>query len=92
METGIVLMNAEPSRSSEIGERLSHLPGVKQVFIVEGDYQLIASVAGKTPSDLSALIEKHLAIAEGVEVAKVLNTIRQFSQHEYQDEMVGFGP
>lgn len=92
MERRFVLMKAPPSKSSDIAEKMSELPGVNHVFVVEGEYQLIAMVTGKTAEDLSALLDRHIAATEGVEIAQLLTAVRQFSHDEVNNEMIGFGP
>lgn len=92
MERRIVLIKAPPSRSSDIAEQLSGVPGVNHVFVVEGEYQLVAMVTGKGPEDLAALLDRHIASVEGVEIARLLTALRQFSHDEVNSEMIGFGP
>lgn len=92
MERRIVLMTAPPSRSSDIAKKLTEVPGVNHVFVVEGEYQLLAMITGKTPEDLSALVERHIASTDGVEIRATLTAVRQFSHDEVNKEMVGFGP
>lgn len=92
MHTAIILIRTEAAQAADIGERLSHLPGVNRVLVVEGTHQLVAMVAAKSAEDLSALVDRHIAPSEGVEIAEVLHTRRQFTHHEFEDETVGFGP
>ena len=92
MERRILLMKAAPSHAPEIGEQLARLPGVNHVFVADGQYQLVAMIAGKTEDDLSALVDRHIATLEGVEIGERLTALRQYSHDEANDEMIGFGP
>ena len=92
MESGIVLMKADPDHAPDIAEKMSHLPGVNHIYVADGDHQLVAIVAGKTHDDLSALIDRHLAKTEGVEVSERLTTRREYSRLDLESERIGFGP
>lgn len=92
MKRRILLMKVPPSEAPEIGRKLAGLPGVNQIFVAEGEYQLVALIAGKTEADLAALIDRHIAGTEGVEIGVTLTALRHYSHDEINDEMIGFGP
>jgi DNA-binding Lrp family transcriptional regulator len=66
MVTAIVLINTEKSRINEVGEKISEMEGITEVFSVSGRFDLVVLIRLKKLDDLSDLITEKITKLEGI--------------------------
>jgi DNA-binding Lrp family transcriptional regulator len=82
MTTAIVLMNAERSKINSVGEQLSAIGGITEVFSVSGQYDLVAMIRLSNIEDLSSLITNQLSKIEGITKTETMIAFRTLSRFD----------
>jgi DNA-binding Lrp family transcriptional regulator len=90
MITAIVLIICDVEQTPETAERLAELEGVREVYSVAGDFDLVAIVHVRDHDDLAAVVTERIRKTEGVEHTRSLIAFRSYSRHDL-DEMFSVG-
>lgn len=80
MVTAIVLIQGERDKLPETAEKLADMPGVKEVYSVAGDYDLVAIVRVKEHEELADVVTKNLLKMEGIARTNTLIAFKSFSK------------
>ena len=84
MITAIVLIKADVDRIPEVGEAISALRGVSEVYSVTGEFDLVAIVRVRQHDDLAEVIPGGLNKIDGVEHTETHVAFRTYSQHDLE--------
>ncbi|RSX58392.1 Lrp/AsnC ligand binding domain-containing protein [Bifidobacterium samirii] len=79
MADAIVLITTEANKISEAAQHIVELDGVKDVYSVAGDVDLVAVVSTPAFDDLTRVIPDGIAKVDGVTATKTLMAFRQYS-------------
>ena len=79
MLNAIVLINAEPSKVSELGPKLAALDGVSEVYSVTGDEDLVALLHVGDTEEIARLVTEQIAPLRGVNATRTLIAFRQYN-------------
>jgi DNA-binding Lrp family transcriptional regulator len=60
MSKAIVLINTDVGAEEEVFNQLLKVPGVTEVYIVYGVYDVVALVSAKTQDELREIIVRHI--------------------------------
>lgn len=78
-----VLVDAEPSRISQLAEEIAALDGVSEVFSVAGGVaDLIAIVRVRRHEELVEVVTGRIAALEGIESTTTLVAFQAYSRHD----------
>jgi DNA-binding Lrp family transcriptional regulator len=66
MITSIVLINAERTKINQVGEQLSAIEGVTEVFSVSGRFDLVAIIRLRRNEELADLMTGKITEIEGI--------------------------
>lgn len=87
MADAIVLINTEANKVAEAAQTIVELNGVKDVYSVAGDVDLVAVVSTPRFDDLTDIIPGGIAKVDGVLSTQTLMAFRQYSA---QDEAAAY--
>lgn len=79
MVTAFVLINVQEKNFKKQAEHLLALPGVKEVHVVAGEYDLVAVIRVADNQELSHLVTERIVHAPGVQRTKTLFALHSFS-------------
>jgi DNA-binding Lrp family transcriptional regulator len=82
MVTAIVLIICEIDQTPETAERLAELDGVREVYSVAGDFDLVALVHVGGHGDLASVVTEHIRKTPGVAHTRTLIAFRTYSRHD----------
>ncbi len=82
MVTAFVLIHCQGRDPHEVGEELSKLPGVTELHLVAGEYDLVVVTRVADNQQLSQLITKQIVRTAGVARTKTLFALESFSQYD----------
>ncbi|MEE1295671.1 MAG: Lrp/AsnC ligand binding domain-containing protein [Bifidobacterium sp.] len=82
MADAIVLITAESDMIGEAAKKIVELPGVKDVYSVAGDVDLVAVVSTDSFDDLTAVIPDGIAKVKGVAATQTLMAFRTYSKED----------
>jgi len=82
MITAFVMVQANPDSIPEVAERMVALDGVREVYSVTGDTDLIAVVRVKDHDDLADVIADRLSKIEGVRSTRTYLGFRAYSKED----------
>ena len=82
MVTAFVLINVDSKQFKEISERMLSMPGVKEVHVVAGEYDIVAVIRVPDNRALSELLTGKLIHTPGVHRTKTLIAIDTFSPYD----------
>ena len=82
MVTAIVMVQADRQRIQETAEALSGVPGVREVYSVTGEWDLIAIARVSRHEDLADVIADRLSKIEGIRSTTTQIAFRSYSQHD----------
>ena len=82
MVTAFVLINVEEKKLQAIADQLLEFPGVKEVHIVAGEYDMVAVLRVSDNTELSALITQRIIHAPGVAHTKTLFALDSYSRYD----------
>lgn len=92
MITAIVLLESRPDRIPEVAAEVAGIKGVREVYSVTGDVDLVAIVRVERQDDLADIIAGHLGKVEGVQHMRTYLAFRTYSQTDIDDALgSGFG-
>ncbi|MCL2464786.1 MAG: Lrp/AsnC ligand binding domain-containing protein [Micrococcales bacterium] len=84
MITAIVLVDSDAARIPEVAQQISEVPGVREVYSVTGDVDLIAVVRVRAHEDLADVIADHLSKIEGVVRTQTYIAFKTYSKHDLE--------
>ncbi|MCH4208950.1 Lrp/AsnC ligand binding domain-containing protein [Bifidobacterium sp.] len=87
MADAVVLITTESDKVSEAAQAIVEIPGVKDVYSVAGEVDLVAIVSTADFDDLTGIIPGGIAKVDGVVGTQTLMAFRQYSR---QDEAAAF--
>jgi DNA-binding Lrp family transcriptional regulator len=91
MTTAIVLVICDVDQTPETAQRLADLDGVREVYSVAGDFDLVAIVHVRDHEDLADVVTEHIRKTEGVAHTRTLIAFRTYSRHDIEELFsVGF--
>lgn len=82
MADAIVLITTQADKVPEAAQSIVDIPGVKNVYSVAGDVDLVALVSVADFDDLTEVIPSGIAKVPGVVSTKTLMAFRQYSSRE----------
>ena len=92
MLTAIILIETERTRTIEVGEALSEMEGVSEVYTVAGRYDLVAMVRVSRNEDLADLVTRRVSELAGIRSTETLMAFRTYSRHDLESLFaVGLG-
>jgi DNA-binding Lrp family transcriptional regulator len=90
MVTAIVLVHCEVDQTPETAQALADLDGVREVYSVAGDYDLVAIVHVRDHDDLATVVTERIRKVGGVLNTQTLIAFRTYSRHDL-DELFSVG-
>ena len=66
MAKAVVLITAEPGMDREIAGRIKEIPGVKNVYLAAGLYDVVAEVQAPDDAKMLALAYDKIRVIEGI--------------------------
>jgi DNA-binding Lrp family transcriptional regulator len=90
MTTAIVLVICDVDQTPETAQRLADLDGVREVYSVAGDFDLVAIVHVRDHEDLADVVTEHIRKTQGVAHTRTLIAFRTYSRHDL-DRMFSVG-
>lgn len=84
MLTAIVLVTCEVDRTPETAQALADLEGVREVYSVAGDWDLVAIVHVRDHDDLAEVVTEHIRKVNGVTDTVTLLAFRTYSRHDLE--------
>jgi len=90
MVTAIVLVHCEVDQTPETAQALADLDGVREVYSVAGDYDLVAIVHVRDHEDLATVVTERIRKTSGVVATQTLIAFRTYSRHDL-DELFSIG-
>jgi DNA-binding Lrp family transcriptional regulator len=82
MTTAFILMNVETGRLKSLAEELLEIEGIKEVYSVAGEWDLVAIARVREHEALSDLITEHVANLKGILKTETLIAFRAFSKRD----------
>ena len=82
MLTAIVLVTSDVDRTPETAQALAELDGVREVYSVTGDVDLVAIVNVRDHDDLATVVTEHIRKQAGVASTRTLIAFRTYSRHD----------
>ena len=82
MITAIVLINTERKLIRQIGEELSQIEGITEVFSVSGQYDLVAIIRLKNNEALADLVTEKITTVDGIIKTESMVAFRMISKHD----------
>ena len=84
MITALVLINADRKRIPETAEALLAIDGVREVFSVTGDYDLVVTVRLKEYAQLAAVVTERMAELDAITRTHTMLAFRCFSRADIE--------
>lgn len=82
MVTALVLIKTERTMVNEVGEALSDLTGVTEVYMVAGKVDLIALLRTKDNESMAELVTRGILEVDGIVSSETLVAFRSFSKFD----------
>ncbi len=82
MVTAFVLISLREKQFRETADHLVQLPGVTELHLVAGEYDMVAVVRVRDNAELSRLITTRIVQASGVERTKTLIALETYSRYD----------
>ena len=77
-------MNAERDRIAEVPDELLKINGIKEVYSVAGDYDLVAIVRVKEAEDLAKVVTEQFVKVKGITRTMTLIAFRCYSNYDLE--------
>jgi DNA-binding Lrp family transcriptional regulator len=84
MITAVVLITAEADKIPEAAQAIAELEGVREVYSVAGDRDLIALVNVRQHDELADVIADRLSKVPGVASTETYIAFRTYSRHDLE--------
>ena len=90
--TAIVLIKAEPSAISDLGPKLTEIPGVSEAHSVAGsDIDLVAIVRVADHEAIATVVTESISKLAGIEQTNTMIAFRSYSADAINAAYEGFG-
>ncbi|MPY67021.1 Lrp/AsnC family transcriptional regulator [Deinococcus sp. SDU3-2] len=80
MVTAIVMVQAERQRIQETAEALAGVPGVREVYSVTGEWDIVVVLKLERYEDLDDVVTGHLRRVEGIARTQTMLAFRTYSE------------
>ena len=87
MITAIVLLQAQSNRIPEVATLVAQIEGVREVYSVTGDVDLVAIVRVERQEALADIIADHLGKVDGVIQTRTYLAFRTYSPTDVDDAL-----
>lgn len=84
MVTAVVLIQGERDKLPETAEKLVEVPGVKEVYSVAGDWDLVAIIRVKEHEQLADVVTKNLLKMDGIARTNTLIAFKSYSRKDLE--------
>jgi DNA-binding Lrp family transcriptional regulator len=84
MVTAIVLIQTERGRVEEVAQDLLEVDEVSEVYLVAGNYDLVALVRVRQYEQMAALVPGRLARIDGIVRTRTLMAFQAYSRHDLE--------
>ncbi|MFO7664607.1 MAG: Lrp/AsnC ligand binding domain-containing protein [Chloroflexota bacterium] len=84
MVSAVVLLKISRGRINKVGEELSAMNGITEVFSVGGRYDLVAILRVADNDALATLVTEQMLKVEGIADSETLIAFRVFSRHDLE--------
>jgi DNA-binding Lrp family transcriptional regulator len=85
--TAIVLLQARPDRIPEVATLVAQIKGIREVYSVTGDVDLVAIVRVEQQEELADIIAGHLGKVDGVVQTRTYLAFRTYSPSDVDDAL-----
>jgi DNA-binding Lrp family transcriptional regulator len=85
--TAFVMLQARPDRIPEVATEVAAIEGVREVYSVTGDVDLVAIVRVEQQDDLADIIADHLGKVEGVVSTRTYLAFRTYAPDAVDDAL-----
>jgi DNA-binding Lrp family transcriptional regulator len=85
--TVFVMLQARPDRIPEVATEIAAIEGVREVYSVTGDVDLVAIVRVEKQDDLADIIADHLGKVEGVVSTRTYLAFRTYAPDAVDDAL-----
>jgi DNA-binding Lrp family transcriptional regulator len=85
--TAIVLLQARPDRIPEVAALVAQIEGVREVYSVTGDVDLVAIVRVERQEALADIIADHLGKVDGVVQTRTYLAFRTYTPSDVDDAL-----
>ena len=82
MTTAIVLIHAERTKLTLVGEKLAEIQGITEVYSVGGNVDFVAIIRVPNNDALAELVTEKLATVEGIAKTETMVAFRAFSRYD----------
>lgn len=80
--TAMVMIKAQPSRSTALAKEIAEVKGVSEVFSVAGRFDLVAIVRAARNEDLADIVSGDIHSLSGISDSETLIAFRVYSRRE----------
>jgi len=80
--TAMVMIKAQPSRSTALAKEITEIKGVSEVFSVAGRFDLVAIVRAARNEDLADIVSGQIHALSGILDSETLIAFRVYSRRE----------
>ena len=84
MITAVVLIEAETDKISELAEAIVEMDGIREVFSVAGQYDLVAIVRVHKNEDVADVVSQGMRHLEGIVKTQTLIAFRVYSREDVE--------
>ena len=84
MITALVMLTVERNKINQIGEKLSEIKGISEVYSITGQYDLAAIIRVRDNEKLSELVTEQLLKVEGIVKSETHIAFRVYSRHDLE--------
>ena len=77
MTLGFVLINVENGKEDILKKKISKIRGVKEVHILYGDFDIIATLEASDPTTLATIVVDKIRALEGVKSTRTHVVIKE---------------
>ena len=84
MTTAIVMLKVEREKINEVGDKLSAMKGITEVYSITGEYDLCAIIRVKDSDDLAELVTEKMLKVKGITRSDTHMAFRVYSKHDLE--------
>ncbi len=84
MITTIVLVKADPKRIPDVARELAGIDGVREVYSVSGEWDLVAIVRVPEYEHIARVVTEQFPAVKGIERTQTLTAFRAYSKKDLE--------
>jgi DNA-binding Lrp family transcriptional regulator len=84
MVTAFILMNVERQRIKAAAQEIQQIKGIKEVYSVAGDYDLVAVARVRKNEAIADLVTEQLIEVDGITNTNTLISFRQYTDYDLE--------